>query len=295
MFVQDALSAMPSIHSINAYRVNQGAAAQATALQPGRIGLRPLQDMVSISPYGKTTSALSGLEKLRQQIEDRRSEFLTKATEEGQSTDVIQAHLDSFDQQLKDIDKQIAQLTTQQMNQEMEKSKNTAGIQHPKTRQEVENERLADITKMSAGLEKVNAIHSVKRQVDGDIGVKESEIELEKSRGGDTTQMEVELSELQRHSNQLIAGIQEHLNETLEEIKESSDKVINADIVDAEETINKDTGTNDNVEGVDSTIKTRTQELLYKSIKVDVPGIESDVSLQSSLMHTSNKRILRST
>ncbi len=224
--------------------VHQKMAQRPAALQQGgQAGLRAMRDTFSLSPYGKANSALSGLEKLKEQIQDRRDEYLSKATEEGQSADSIKAQLDSFDQQLKDIDKQIAQLTIQQtmQNAAKEKQHTTRTLyKQPKTRQEVENQRLADITNMSTGLQKAESMHSMKTQVDGDIGIKESEIELEKSRGGDTKEMEKDLAELQHRSTQLSAEINGQLNETLDEIEESNDRLTDTEIADNDKTEGKD-------------------------------------------------------
>lgn len=237
MFIHGNFSMMPANHTVNAYDGHRSMPNKATALQAGR-GLRPLRDTLTISPDGKANSALSGLEKLKQQIEDRRSEFVSKAMKDGQPADVIKNQLDAFDQQLKDIDQQIAKLTMQQMSQNVEKAKNvsSAKINRPRTRQDIENERLADITSMSVGLDRAEAIHTVKTQVDGDIGIQEAEIELEKSRNGDTAEMEAELSTLQGRAEQLTAGINDQLEDTLEEIQESNDKMTNADGVEPEET-----------------------------------------------------------
>lgn len=210
------------------------ASKPAALQQKGAMGLRLMQDTVSISPGGKASSAISGLEKLKQQIEDRRSEYLSKAAEKGQSAEVIKAQMESFDQQLKDIDKQITQMSIQQTNQQMEKAKHTTSSlnRRPKTRQEVENQRLADITSLSTGLDKAGAMQSAKTKVDGQIGIKETELELERSRNGDTTQLEARLAELQNQSNQLMSGLQDQLTETLEDIKESNDKVTDTEIVE---------------------------------------------------------------
>lgn len=252
---------------MNVHCVNQSVLKQPAALQQGvRAGLRSPRDTVSLSPYGKANRALSGLEKLKQQIEDRRSEYISKATEEGQSADVIQAQLDSFDQQIKDIDQQITQMTIQQTRQGIEKAKHTANTcnKRAKTRQEVENERLANITSMSAKLDSAGTIRSVKTQVDGAIGIKESEIELEKGRNGATEQMEAELSELQNRSNQLTAEIGDQFHETLEEIQESHDTVAGTVIVDTEKTEDKDG--KDEVSESQSTVALQSSEVKKDSL-----------------------------
>lgn len=285
MFIHTNFSALPTNSLFNTNRLNQNASKQAAALkQVGGVGLRMPRDTVSLSPYGKANSALSGLEKLKQQIEDRKSEFLSKAAEKGKSAEEIQAQLESFDQQIKDIDKQILQMTIQRTNETIEKEKHSesTSIKRPKTRQEVENERLADITSMSAGLDKAEAVHSVKTQVDGDIGIKESEIALEESRGRDTKQLEEELAELRSQSNQLLVGVSDQLNETLEEIKESNDKVTDADIVDKEEAQGKDDKTENKVENDPTPEKAETKDQPYKTADHAVSASESAATVQSS-------------
>ncbi len=263
-------------------QVQQSAVKQAAALrQMGSLGLRSPQDKVSISPYGKANSALSMLEKLKGQIEDRKNEFITKAAEDGMSAEAVKAQVESFDQQLKEVDKQILQMTIEQTNQaiEKEKSASSTSIKRPKTRQEVENERLADITSMSAGLDRAEAISSTKTQVDGDIGIKEAEIALDKSRNQDTAKREAELAALQGHSNQLLAGIGDQLNETLEEIEESNDKVINAEIVEEEKTEgkdDKDAEAGGKVEGTPHSDKTAAKDQLVKpALREEIDGEEA--------------------
>ena len=48
--------------------------------------------------------------------------------------------------------------------------------------EDIQNQKLANITKLSVSLDKIDTIDSVKTKVDGEIGVWESEIELDKMR-----------------------------------------------------------------------------------------------------------------
>lgn len=283
MFIHGNFSMPPIDHAVKAQGIKPNAVKQ-TALQTGPAALRPARDRVSLSPYGKANSALSGLEKLRQQIEDRRDQFLSKATEEGQSAEVIQAQLDSFDQQLKDIDKQMVQMTIQQANQNIEKGKHAPStqIKRPKTRQEVENQRLANITNLSTGLDQAEAIDAVKTQVDGDIGVKKSEIELEKGRGGDAETLEAELSALQSRSNQLTAGINGQLQETLEKIQESNDQAASADVVDSDKTDGKER---------EEEASAKVEAKAYPA-NPDVAGKESDAGLQAAEVEAAGNEVL---
>lgn len=255
MFVQSNFSIQSTNHADKNYHINKNALRQNHMLA---VGLRPSKDMLSISAYGKTNRALDGLLKLKQQIEDRKNEFISNALEEGKSGDTIQSQLDAFDEQLKSIDKQIAQMRTQQMQQKEDKEKNEKSsiYQKPKTKQEIQNERLADITNLSTGLDKAKVISSVKTSVDGNIGVLEAEIELAKIRGADEKQiekMEAKLSDMQDQSNQLTADIHEKLTETLDKIEESNDKLTETEVLDTDKT---DTDEKDHVDKDHSSHKT---------------------------------------
>lgn len=255
MFVHSNVSIQSTNHADKTYRINKNALGKNHIMS---LGFSPAKDKLSISSYGKKNSALDGLLKLRQQIEDRKNEFISNALEEGKAGDAIQSQLDAFDEQLKSIDKQIAQMRTQQMQQKTDQEKNEKSsiYKKPKTKQEIQNERLADITNLSTGLDKAKVISSVKTSVDGNIGVLEAEIELAKIRGADEKQiekMEVKLSDMQDQSNQLTADIHEKLTETLDKIEESNDKLTETEVLDTDKT---DTDDKDHVDKDHSSNKT---------------------------------------
>ncbi len=236
MFVQGRVSAIHHNPVAGMHHMNH----MGNVLQMGQGRTAVKQDVVSISAYGKMNSAMDGLMKLKQQIEEKRSQFLSKAAEEGKSGDAIQDQLKKFDEQLKSIDMQIAQMAAQRQNQNVQKEKKEKSslYERPKTRQEVENERLADITNLSSGLSKAKVIKSVKTRVDGEAGVLEAEIELAKIRGTEQKyidKMEAKLADLQKESSQLTSDIHGQLNETVEDIQESNDKYIHAEIEDTEQ------------------------------------------------------------
>lgn len=256
MFVHSNFSIQPINHGNKTYHINKNTVKQNHMISAG---FRPSKDTLSLSSHGKVNRALDGLFQLKQHIEDRKNEFISKALEEGKSGDAIQSQLEAFDEQLKSIDKQIAQIKTQQMQQKEDKEKNEKSsiYQKPKTKQEIQNERLADITNLSTGLDKAKVISSVKTSVDGNIGVLESEIELAKIRGADEKQiekMEAKLSDMQDQSNQLTADIHEKLTETLDKIEESNDKLTDTEVLDTDKT---DTDQKDHVDKEDSSNQTK--------------------------------------
>ncbi len=215
---------------INVERVNQSVSKQ---LNSGKhsYAIQMRRDRVTISSQGKTSNLIDHLNKQKANILERRDQFIQKARKQGQSDDMMKSQLEQFDEQIKDIDKQIQEATLKKMTEASEKSAAKIKSSKPKTKQDIQNDILSNITAASATLDRVETIRSEKNKLDGDAGVLKSEIELDKAR--DTTGSGAEmiakkeelLAEIQGRSQGLLQDIGKGLNETndiLEENKELS-------------------------------------------------------------------------
>ena len=143
--------------------------------------------------------------------------------------ETIQSQLDSYDEQIKNIDKQISEITAQQVKGEIEKQHSKVQDNHLKTKEDIQSRKLANITKMSMSLDKIDTIDAVKTKVDGNIDVLKSEIKVDKIRAeGMTGSMEsIEkkedlLSEMETQSLDLIEGIGEKLSNISKIIDENN-------------------------------------------------------------------------
>ena len=210
---------------INVHRVNQSLARQSGASNGEDRRLN--RDTVTISPQGKAASLIENLTKQKMAITERKDQFLASAVEEGQSMEAIQSQLDSYDEQIKNIDKQIAEITAKQMQEDAEKKQPKVQDNQPKTEEDIQNQKLANITELSMSLDKINTIDSIKTQVDGDIGVLESEIELDKMRAtGSLEQIEKKealLSDMKAQSLDLTSDIGQELSEASKIIDKNND------------------------------------------------------------------------
>ncbi len=202
----------------NAYQINQSAAAKngktgTAASEEGR------RDLAVISPQGKQGSLVNSLMKQKMNIMEQRDSLISSTRENGQSMDTIKTQLESFETQLKDIDQQISEAVTKEMQKQTEHSKKDT---KPKTKQEIENARLANVMDLSQGLQRVEAVNSVKTRVDGEARVLKSEIELDKMHGMSkeaVEEKENELSDLENKSAELLSNIGEILADTAEAAK----------------------------------------------------------------------------
>lgn len=201
---------------LNSIFKNAHITGQNNVKQKG-IAQQPKQDKVSISINGKNSNKIEGLQKQKQAIMQRKSEIRAKAMEEGKSAQEINSLLECYDMEIKNIDAQIARVQaeeTEEATTPKQYHKNAL-----KTKQEAEKQKMADLTKLSVNAEQVDTIYSVKKNIDGDAKVLESEIQLDKSRnaGSDLIEnKEDKLIKLQTQSEKLMRDIGKKLEETQE-------------------------------------------------------------------------------
>ncbi len=217
----------------SAYRINQSAAAKTgkAGIQAAEEGRR---DLAMISPQGKQNSLIDTLMKQKMSIMEQKDSLISSTKKDGKSMDSIQSQLDAFEKQLKDIDQQIAEATTKEMQKQTEKGNKD---NKPKTKQEVENARLANVMDLSQGLQRAEAVSSVKARVDGEARVLKSEIELDKMRGASEEALadkENKLSDLQNKSAGLVSDIGEILADVTEKTAEQNEM---AAMKDKDETV----------------------------------------------------------
>lgn len=212
----------------SAYRINQSAAAKngkagAQAAEEGR------RDLAMISPQGKQNSLVDTLMKQKMSIMEQKDSLISSTKKDGKSMDSIRSQLDAFEKQLKDIDQQIAEATTKEVQKQTEKGNKD---NKPKTKQEVENARLANVMDLSQGLQRAEAVSSVKARVDGEARVLKSEIELDKMRGASEeahADKENKLSDLQNKSAGLVSDIGEILADVTEKTAEQNEMAVMKD------------------------------------------------------------------
>ena len=231
---------------INVERVNQSVSKQ-THIGKSSHRIQMWRDSVTISSQGKTSNIIDTLNKQKANILERRDQFIHQARKQGQSDDMMKSQMEQFDEQIKNIDKQIQEATLKKMTEAAEKSAVKIKSNKPKTKQEIQNDILANITAASTTLDTVETISAEKNKLDGDAGVLKSEIELDRAR--DTTGSGAEmiakkeelLAEMQSRSQELLQDIGEGLNETNEILEENTELSTTKPVEDDKEADGVDT------------------------------------------------------
>lgn len=225
----------------NAYCVNQSVAQYSK--NDGNENAILQRDSVQISPQGKAANMLESLMKQKTFLTDRKNELMASAAEKGTPMDAIQAQLDSYDEQIKTLDQQIAELMAQQMEKEAEKQSESKK-EEPKTEQEIQNQRLADITDLSVQADQVEVTNSIKTKLDGRVGVLESELKLDKQRGASKEMIERkenEIAALKQRSNDLVQDMGDKMMDITEDIKQNNNTVQQPEEEESEEQSTEDT------------------------------------------------------
>lgn len=200
------------------------------------------RDVVSISPKGKAMSLLENLMKQKMEITDQKNSLIGSTLEKGDSLDSIKSQLELYENQLKSIDEQMANVMKEDVEKQTEKIKEKNDNKE-KTEKEVENERLKAVSNLSTDLKKTKTLASIKSKVDGEARVLKSEIELDKNRtssgaaiasGAISTKKEELLKQLEEKSINLEKYIGEKHFYIMDKVKDSNENKLSISQEDKE-------------------------------------------------------------
>lgn len=200
----------------NVYRTNQTPSKDGVE---AKNNMRPEQkDSVRISPMGRKNSMIESFVKQRQSIIEQKEKLTSSTLEKGGTLDSIKSQLESFDEQIKNLDQQIAKSMAEQTKKQ-EEEKKVDIYSKPKTKEEVENERLTNIVSHSSDLRQAQVISSVKAKVDAESRILKAEI---KTGNGPIESKKVQVKELDQQSANLASQVSEKLTKLAENITENN-------------------------------------------------------------------------
>lgn len=183
------------------------------------------RDTVTISLFGQNNSRVKNLMEQKQFLLERKNEWINSALENGQDTKSMRDILDSYEEQMKELDQQISQEMAKKNIVKPEKTQPSEENDEPKTKQEIEQERISNLVDLSSGLAKSRAVQSSQTQAEGEARVLESEIKMDKGRTTDTeiiARKEEKLAQLQQKTIELTAKVVEISGEMVEKMNEEN-------------------------------------------------------------------------
>lgn len=187
------------------------------------------RDKVTISPLGqKNSNRIKNLIGQKQSLLERKNELINSTLENGGDIKSIQDILDSYEEQLKELEQQISQETLKQNRDQMEKPQSALFDKRddkPKTKQKIEQERISNLVDLSSGMSQTKTIQSSQMKINGEARVLESEIKMDKGRMGDTeitAKKEEKLVQLQQKAAELTSKVVEISGEIVEKINKDN-------------------------------------------------------------------------
>lgn len=221
-------------------RLNGDKAAQASPfIQQANM------DSVFISGQGKKQSVIQQLMNQKQLIQESKDAELKRGLESGY---VNQDKIDEYDEQLEMLDKQIAEATAKQFEEDGE-DKESGLISGKKvmTEEEYEQRRMMDIMDLSSGVEQAEVVSSAKAKMDGEARVLKAEIESDgagalESKKERLAEIEARSSDLLEQVGDKIADINENVTEAKSDVDVPVEESIaeeKTDTVSAEENAEK--------------------------------------------------------
>ena len=173
------------------------------------------RDSLFISGQGKKESIIQQLMNQKQLIQESKNAEMKRGLEGGY---VNQDKIDEYDEQLEMIDKQIAEATAKQAEEEGEEGTRVPGRDQEMTREEYEQRKMANIMNLSSGITQAEIISSTKTKLDGEARVLKAEIKSESKLD--------RLAEIEAKSSDLLEQVGDTITEASQSDGESADIVL---------------------------------------------------------------------
>ena len=159
----------------------------------------------------------------KQSLLERKNELLSQTSESEKDKKTIQNILDTYEEQIKSLDQQISKEMMSQPEKKEEK---------PKTKQDLEREKITDLVTLSSTFTKTKAIRAAQTQVEGEARVLESEIKTDKGRLGDSegiAKKEERLVQLKQRATKIASEAGAIVKEVIEEAKKEEESTEQSD------------------------------------------------------------------
>lgn len=217
----------------NATRINYNLAKQNPARQQkAQEQQENLRRDSAIFSQNKPMSLVENLMQQKQRILERKNELISSTLERGNELSSIEGQLDSYDEQLKNMDTQISQAIADQMKDKTDEDK-AAQQQEPKTKEEVQQAQLISLTNISTSLEQAKLISSVQRTLDGEKNVLAAEIKLDKDAAPQSKFDR--MAEIEQQSAQLSNQIADRLINVADKVEQQQKDAIKVEKKEAED------------------------------------------------------------
>lgn len=227
------------------------------------------KDMVSISQsarnaFGKQdrkTSMLESLVKRKETLMESKNSLIERTMENGTGIETIQAQLDEYDQQIKDIDEQISQSMVEDQKEALE----TKGKEKKETEETTDDKNIKgqidkgtvhDFIQLDGTVEQMEQLHSLKTNMENEIRTIKSEMSLDSATGMSHSSKLERISDLEKNINNINTSVGEILNDVNETVQENNQ----SEVVSKDEIVNENSAQSKEIENkISSYVKNQEQ------------------------------------
>ena len=119
------------------------------------------RDTVTISFLGQNSnSRIRNLMEQKQSLLERKNQWVNSALENGQDIKSVHDMLESYEEQLNELEQQISQEMARQNSGQPEKVQSSKNDE-PKTKQEIEQEKISNLVDLSSGMSQIRTCLSL--------------------------------------------------------------------------------------------------------------------------------------
>lgn len=180
-------------NGLSIQRINQSVAKDNAAVKGNKNTYESQRkDRMNFSKEGRKTTFLEALNKQKQNIIEQKNKLVDDTLKAGGTFESIKEQLKTYEEQIKNVDKQIITALSKESQERLEENKKNQeerikNNSKPKTEEELMSKKLTKITELATNIEQAETAHKVKAQIEGEARVLNSEIKMD----GDRTELEI--------------------------------------------------------------------------------------------------------
>ncbi|MFI3230368.1 MAG: hypothetical protein R3Y29_02310 [bacterium] len=126
------------------------------------------------STTSKTSSLVESLNKQKEQIQEIKEDLMASTKEKGGTMSDIKAQLEAFDDQIKELDSQIAKANIDDIIYKPTKTNDLN--QQPKSDEDIQNSKIKHFISLSNSLEQAKSTDYIKKRLEGEANILTTEI-----------------------------------------------------------------------------------------------------------------------
>lgn len=225
------------------------------------------KDTISISQsarnaFGKQdkkTSMLESLVKRKETLMENKNSLIERTMKNGTGIETIQAQLDEYDQQIKDIDEQISQTMIEDQKEALEtkeKKKTEETTDNKNIEGQIDKGTVHDFIQLDGTVEQMEQLHSLKTNMENQVRTIKSEMNLDSMTGISRSSKLGEISNLEKN----IANINASAGEILNDVNETVQQNNQSEVISEEKTTNENSAQSKEIENkISSYVKNQEQ------------------------------------